>query len=435
MSSLFVITVVQTNHKTKTTLVKSRVSRFLNEAYHELFDFYNIAEIADALKFDYPQEMVKRGGYATWKLFEFAVNSDMKGRTIRNKFVKTGTDEALIIIQDAFSTESYHLEVVDFEEPSDQERQLMKKLEDKWEVYTQGEAETQHGLTPKKTTSEPKALPKKTPKPPRRRMLSKESPFSEQSVSVDVPTLRLSKDSLPTKAVIQHGIRRGDRIEWADELLTTLTWVQRANQRGEPGIRAKESGFGYAGYDAKSNVYSRNVHFEEKKKDQAWETTAPMWWSHTRLGSCVLEKKIYTWDGYSMTNYDPFLNLWSNMVNLNQNSLPTFHPSASAGWSKDGAAYRCGGLSVISRQDHRETARWDPREGRWVVVAPLNSKRSSHKVVQYEGKVWALGGISALHPLGQLSIERYDERANLWALEAFSLPVLCKEFVVTSLGV
>ena len=163
-----------------------------------------------------------------------------------------------------------------------------------------------------------------------------------------------------------------------------------------------------------------------------WELTSQMWWSSTRVISSVLKDQIYVWGQYSSSRYDPAVDRWLTVPNLDRSDQSSYHPYAAAGWAEAGSLYRCGGLSVTSRTDLQETARWDPRENdhdsRWDLRAPLLSKRQNHQVVQFRGKTWALGGISSLHPLGQLSIERYDSAADVWTMEDLCLPVLCKEY-------
>ena len=76
-----------------------------------------------------------------------------------------------------------------------------------------------------------------------------------------------------------------------------------------------------------------------------------------------------------------------------------------------GCLYAVGGMrETRARLDSVE--RLDPREGRWVTVAPMLCRRSSAGVVAAAGALWASGGYDGERY--HCSLERFDDRMGVW---------------------
>lgn len=58
-------------------------------------------------------------------------------------------------------------------------------------------------------------------------------------------------------AIIRFGENYGGKITWNKPVLVVLVPTAEANLDNEPGIAARNYGWGYAGFDANTNIYWR----------------------------------------------------------------------------------------------------------------------------------------------------------------------------------
>ena len=137
----------------------------------------------------------------------------------------------------------------------------------------------------------------------------------------------------------------------------------------------------------------------------AWETLPDLQDAREGLSSAVLDGKIYAIGGEgfsSMEIFDPQTNQWSYGA-----SLPKVIDRACA-VSLSGRILLTGGYHGSS--DLTDVYEFDPVKETWEALPPITHARSGHRMVVHDGRVWVLGGDSAV-------CESYDPVSNSWQVE------------------
>lgn len=170
------------------------------------------------------------------------------------------------------------------------------------------------------------------------------------------------------------------------------------------------------------NEPSNRVDVYDPQTD-TWTSCAPLPEARVKPGLCAVNGRLYALGGRhgvaettSIVFYDPATNTWSKVGDL---PLGVRHaPAAQAG----GLIYLTGGSTLVGGKGDIQAKVWrfDPATNEVEEVAPMPEARVAHCLVEVDGQLLALGGVTADKSFLK-SVCLYDPTINHWTTLDFEM--------------
>ncbi len=143
------------------------------------------------------------------------------------------------------------------------------------------------------------------------------------------------------------------------------------------------------------------------------ETLTYMSTSRVGVASTVFNQKIYAIGGQGLSSVEVFNDLTDQWTSASD--LPNIVDRGTA-ITHDEQIYLIGGRNSIG-QDINQTILFNSSSNTWLNRASMLTKRHSHKLVSFEGRIWAIGGWNESSDSALNQVESYDPVTNSWRFE------------------
>jgi formylglycine-generating enzyme required for sulfatase activity/N-acetylneuraminic acid mutarotase len=143
-----------------------------------------------------------------------------------------------------------------------------------------------------------------------------------------------------------------------------------------------------------------------------WQTLPSLSEARVGLACAILEGKIFAISGHGKSSveiYDPVANEWTSGPSLPE---PIRYAEAI---TIDGRLFVMGGMNE-SDQNTNQVLELEKSTNQWITRAPMLRYTRGHRLVQVDGKIWAVGGYDSVGSDGSHSnkVEIYDPVNNSW---------------------